>query len=93
LVSAGGGTLLDIVNLISLRSTGSGWNQLVWAGRHPLTPPSGGGGMPKTNTVRLSTGKIGFVSHIFFDAFENKAFSTPEKRFRNDLPAIRPFRP
>jgi len=49
--------------------------------------------MPKTNTVRLSTGKIGFVSHIFFDTFENKPFLTPEKRFRNDLPAIRPFRP
>jgi len=49
--------------------------------------------MPKTNTVRLSTGKIGFVSHIFFDAFENKPFLTPEKRFRNDFPATCPFQP
>jgi len=30
-------------------------------------------------------GKIGFVSHIFFDVVENKTFLTPEKRFRNDF--------
>jgi hypothetical protein len=31
--------------------------------------------------------EIGFVSQIFFDAFEIKVFLTPEKRFRNEIQA------
>jgi hypothetical protein len=34
--------------------------------------------------------EIGFVSHIFYDAFEMKAFLTPEKRKRNDFRAADP---
>jgi hypothetical protein len=30
--------------------------------------------------------RIGFVSQIFFDAVDFKAFLTPEKRFRNEMP-------
>jgi len=29
--------------------------------------------------------RIGFVSQIFFDAVDFKAFLTPEKRFRNEM--------
>jgi hypothetical protein len=33
-------------------------------------------------------GEIGFVSSLFFDAFENKGEFLPEKRFRNETPAF-----
>jgi len=29
--------------------------------------------------------KLGSFRHFFYDVFENKAFLTPEKRFRNDF--------
>jgi hypothetical protein len=31
--------------------------------------------------------EIGFVSHIFLDVVENKAFLTPKKRGRNEFAA------